>query len=313
MLLKGKWVKRILVLFMVLGFLIPQNAQAIDKMDESRPVSLCIDYQTSGELAEGTTVRVYKVAEVAGFGEFELTGDFKEYPVALENLDAEGFRDLAETLEIYVSKDNIEPVDIGVVDETGILKFPSEKQTMEKGLYLVLSENYVDEQQNYTYAPLLICLPNRDVDDQWVYDETIYPKDGPADSTDKLQVIKIWKDNNDKKNRPEEIEVELLKDGEVCQTVKLNEANDWRFEWKLLEEGHDWKVAEKNVPKGYTVKITKEQTTYVITNTYDTPKIPDQPSKLPQTGVLWWPVPILAGVGMVFFMIGWVKRRKFGE
>ena len=31
--------------------------------------------------------------------------------------------------------------------------------------------------------------------------------------------------------------------------------------------------------------------------------------KLPQTGQLWWPVPILAVLGIIVWMIGWIKRR----
>ena len=35
--------------------------------------------------------------------------------------------------------------------------------------------------------------------------------------------------------------------------------------------------------------------------------------KLPQTGQLWWPVPVMAIVGMLFVMFGWYRRRRFGE
>ena len=34
------------------------------------------------------------------------------------------------------------------------------------------------------------------------------------------------------------------------------------------------------------------------------------PGKLPQTGQLWWPVPILAVVGILFFAIGWKRRSN---
>lgn len=34
------------------------------------------------------------------------------------------------------------------------------------------------------------------------------------------------------------------------------------------------------------------------------------PSRLPQTGQLWWPVPVLAGAGALFFVIGLVRRRN---
>ncbi len=40
--------------------------------------------------------------------------------------------------------------------------------------------------------------------------------------------------------------------------------------------------------------------------------VPEEP-KLPQTGMLWWPVPLLAVGGMIVFMIGWVKQRTDGD
>lgn len=48
------------------------------------------------------------------------------------------------------------------------------------------------------------------------------------------------------------------------------------------------------------------------------PKIPNPKpvvsgEKLPQTGQLWWPVPVMAIVGMLFVMLGWYRRRRFGE
>lgn len=35
---------------------------------------------------------------------------------------------------------------------------------------------------------------------------------------------------------------------------------------------------------------------------------PDTPPDVPYTGQLWWPVPILAFAGLIFFTIGWVRR-----
>ena len=51
--------------------------------------------------------------------------------------------------------------------------------------------------------------------------------------------------------------------------------------------------------------------TFVITNTYNTPTTPTIPGKpnLPQTGQLWWPVPTLFAVGLLFVVIGLAQRR----
>ena len=40
---------------------------------------------------------------------------------------------------------------------------------------------------------------------------------------------------------------------------------------------------------------------------------PGNGGKLPQTGQLWWPVPVLAAVGIIFILIGIVRRRKNSE
>lgn len=47
----------------------------------------------------------------------------------------------------------------------------------------------------------------------------------------------------------------------------------------------------------------------------ETEKPPEKkPSKkLPQTGQLWWPVPVLILAGLLLVILGWVCRRKAGE
>lgn len=46
----------------------------------------------------------------------------------------------------------------------------------------------------------------------------------------------------------------------------------------------------------------------VFTNTYKKPG-----NKLPQTGQLWWPVPILMVLGVAFVTVGLVRRRRYPE
>ena len=44
------------------------------------------------------------------------------------------------------------------------------------------------------------------------------------------------------------------------------------------------------------------------------PKPPEKPGgKLPQTGQLWWPVPMLACAGMTLFLLGWVRKEQAGH
>jgi pilin isopeptide linkage protein len=64
-----------------------------------------------------------------------------------------------------------------------------------------------------------------------------------------------------------------------------------------------------------TGKSDKEASGIVFTNVYDTPPTPGTPGKpgkpsLPKTGQLWWPVPILAMAGVLFFAFGRIRGRS---
>ena len=73
----------------------------------------------------------------------------------------------------------------------------------------------------------------------------------------------------------------------------------------------DDKGYESRRPKSVQVTLYVSSTrqygfTFVLTNTLDK-------QKLPQTGVLWWPVPILAVAGLAFLIAGTLSRKKKGH
>ena len=195
----------------------------------------------------------------------------------------------------------------------------------------------------YIPQPVMLCLP---VSHQgtWIYDVTANAKydeipAGSGDEVSQLRVVKIWEDPEGEEH-PAEITVQLLKDGKLWDSVVLSKDNNWRYTWTGLDQTALWQVAELEVPEGYTVTITREGDTFLVTNTCqeidippdqppldpdnpgdpdkpdqpDKPNQPDNPNgnkeKLPQTGMLWWPVPVLAVSGMGCFLAGWVKERK---
>ncbi|MCH5198343.1 MAG: Cna B-type domain-containing protein, partial [Oscillospiraceae bacterium] len=82
-----------------------------------------------------------------------------------------------------------------------------------------------------------------------------------------ITVQKVW--SGDKaENRPEEIIVQLYQDGNVFgSSVKLNEANAWKYEWTGLDAAHVWTVEELIVPDGYRVSYESKENAWTITNT----------------------------------------------
>lgn len=91
-------------------------------------------------------------------------------------------------------------------------------------------------------------------------------------------VTKIWEDKNNQDGlRPDSIEVSLLADGEVEDTVTLSDTNSWTYTWSNLDEKRKgeqvkWSVREENIPSGYKVVTTGTQTMYTLTNTHETAK-----------------------------------------
>lgn len=176
------------------------------------------------------------------------------------------------------------------------------------------------------------------------------PPSDPKPSTISRKVMKVWNDTGNEASRPETIHVYLYCDGKEYEKTQLNYRNNWRHTWSGLERGHDWTVVEEQV-NGYTVYVTQEGVTFVVTNTYqpEPPKDPEPPEKpeipekpddmtweeyeewlkvlgftdvpggnfhmaiLPQTGQLWWPVPLLACLGLVCMLISAVCRRNAYE
>ena len=99
-------------------------------------------------------------------------------------------------------------------------------------------------------------------------------------------IEKIWDDNNDGDGlRAEEIQVQLLADGEIYQIdgeniglVTLNEANNWKYEFEFLEkynsnsEKYVYTIEEiTEVPKYttvYTQELSESEYVFEIINTY---------------------------------------------
>ncbi len=315
-----KTLYRVILCLMILS-LLPVQAHAIDRIDSSKDVHLTVHFSHEGQPLAGARLQLYKIAEMSGYGEFTLLDEFAVYPVQMTENESDDWEVIANTLNSYALLDGIQPADAGVTDETGTVYFPRIRKPMEPGLYLITGETLTFKGVCYTPAPTLIALPNREGDSHhWDYDVSVNIKyrfrTAPAECT----VVKVWEDDGKQADRPRSIEIRLLKDGEVKETVTLSAGNDWSYSWPELEPEYNWTVAEKTVD-GYDVSITQdqkkvdnrgtEQLIFTVTNTYDGPgadKLTEE--KLPQTGNLWWPVPLLLIAGILFVIAGVIRIRK---
>lgn len=105
------------------------------------------------------------------------------------------------------------------------------------------------------------------------FDDPVPP---PEDDT-MLTVRKIWED--DGKDRPDSVTVQLLRNGEVQDEIELNQSNNWIYTWSQLDADYHWSVTEADVPNGYKATYTTTGNTTTITNTEENkPVEPNKPA-----------------------------------
>lgn len=298
----------------------PAQALAAEPIDPTKDSSMTVIYQYDDTPLTGVRFNVFRIASVDDHTQFALEERFADYPVRVNDNTVEGWNELAATLTAYIQAYGTAPDYSEVTDENGTVELTG----LKPGLYLVVGEKLVTEFYTYTVQPTIVAIPSLDFEaNAWLYDVECYPKarrDAIPDepSTVKRKVLKIWDDDGNTEKRPENITVQLYADGKPYgEPVKLDAKCYWKYTWENLPEFDAkggrivWSVTEAKVD-GYTVKIDQSGMTFTVKNSTGKPPVtpPDKPPVLPQTGVLWWPVPLLTCVGLALIIAGIVRRRR---
>ena len=272
-------------------------------------IMLTVYCQYEGYVGADCEVSIYRVASFDEDGIITPVAPFDSYSISWDGADSATIRAVANTLEGYILRDGIAPTDFGKADESGVITFPKTVPSLESGYYLVLIESFVEDDAAVESLPVMIPLPYADGSGEPDYQPIITPKFEvmPLEEPVRIEVVKLWEGENP--NAPKEVEVQLLRDGEVFDTVTLSAANSWRHTWEDLGAAFEWDVVEKTVLEGYEVLIEKSLHTVSIVNTY-VPEEDTPDPKLPQTGALWWPVPVLMLAGLGLFFVGVMRRAR---
>lgn len=322
--------RRLLVILIISGLIVllfPISISAKKMVNTEEKTSLTICYPVAG-----ASFQIYRVASIKQDGSFILSDQFANYAVSLEQPDEKGWADAAFALEAYVARDQLTPEVDGKTDQNGKVTFTS----LVPGLYLVTGDTLNVDGYKYTPKAFFISLSNLngvDQGQQVVIANPKYDRENETTQEEKVErrVLKVWRDKNQKK-RPQKVVIQLLQNGKVWDTVTLDDKNNWSHIWTELDNRDRWQIVEKDVPKGYVVTVGQEGNTFVVTNRLkrivgddelsideDTEEViqyeeheetSQEEDVLPQTGQLWWPVPLLAAIGMILFLSGWLMRRK---
>ena len=229
-------------------------------------------------------VSLYRVADE----NYNLVDSFSQYSIDLKQ-DVQG---AANALENRILMDGIEADASVTSDSLCTASFTG----LESGIYLVVGKEVYQDGVFYMPQVSLVSLSG-DLSVDLKYETSVKPS--------RIHVLKVWKRDN-KKSRPKSIEVCLLRsDGIVVDKVVLNSDNQWSTTWDNLSTLYTYRVMETSVPSGYKESCSREKDTIILTNTGNyTDKVEKKDEELPNSGQLWWPVPVLLFVGLVLFGLG---------
>lgn len=300
--------KKIFAFALCLAFVltaVSPGAHAIYPIDPDAEASLLIVYRDGDVPVCGAEFDLYRVADSSEFAEFTLCGDFVNSGVEPRADDADGWQKIAGELLNFVLENSPEPLASGKTDETGQLRFSN----LSHGLYLAVGAPCGQGGYVFTADPMPVSVPSRESgSDEWIFDVEAFVKYSRENETLERSVVKVWTGGWNENSCPEKVWIELLRDGEVFEKVELSAENDWRHSWTGLDSMSRWSVREEKT-ENYVSKVRQEGDVFIVTNTWCGPEIPDEP-KLPQTGMLWWPVPLLAAAGLLLVLAGVLAGRN---
>lgn len=304
----------LLCLAAAISFL-PVTVLAAGSIDLDHAHSLTVTAAYAKKPISGMRFDAYLISTVDECGELTVTERYRNFTDDLDirGKNDEAWRQMARVLAREISLDtNLKPSRSAVTDADGVAKFTD----IPMGLYLIMGNGVEKDGYVYSTTPFFVVLPEQDMSSNtWNYHVVANAKPGREPVKADFEVIKIWKDDCHKDRRPKSITINLICDGGVYDTITLPHNGAWSYTWKNLETNHQWTVTEKKENGYKDPDIQQEGNTFIVTNTCNQPAKPTEPGKptLPQTGQLWWPVPVLIAAGLLFVVIGLLRLRGIAD
>ncbi len=289
------------------------TADPSQPIDKNRECTLTLSYTYDGTAFENVSVKLYKIADVSNGFQFTPTNTFAPIAPILNGIktDAE-WNTIRATLESHIVADNMTADKIEKTAANGQVCFTA----LEVGLYLAIAGTVTQGEETYFFDSALVALPGIDADSILQYQVTVASKSAyipPSIGDLEYTVVKLWKGDEGKNNRPKNIEVEIFCDGTSYEKITLSQENNWSYSFTAKANGEKWTVIERNTPHGYTMTVEERGNTFLLTNTYT---LSDGPADIPQTGdtsnmILY--VILMTLSGCMLIVLGIMGKRNADE
>lgn len=302
--------------------------QAAEMIDPERAGTLDVYFSPEDGIdLTGMQFDLYRVADVRENGETQLCNDFASLDADISLTPTDAWAAVATGAASLVRRNGLAPEQSVRLNEDGVAHFPESGKKIAAGIYLVFPRTLEIDGRKVGGSPTLVALPLSD--GGWNYNVRVKPKGGTVNTEDYLEVLKIWDDKGFEKQRPESVLVDLYCDGVLVDTQEISDDMQWKYRWEpipvwrslgqagngpgsdvTVEGEHSWYVIERNAEGYRTSYALGGSRRIVITNTIRGDAPPASGDKLPQTGALWWPVPILILAGVSLMYLGKVMEKK---
>lgn len=306
--------------------------------------SLKVTYATEDGALDNVNMFLYYIGSLGKDKGIAWDEDFEEYRLYGQVNDG-----LAGLLQGYVQRDGVEADETAVTDGTGASTFGSLKDgyylvigdtAIQDGatLHMLPVLAYVGGDTKEVSAEAKFeCA---DVGQGPVSISTTKEWELAKDKEKGEAVV-----SGDK--MPKSVQADLMQDGELMETVKLSEENGWTYRWEELPSGHVYQVLETAVGKGFELSAEHKDGVFTLTNhgVYNKAVSKNPPKddkdkdkekekkdvtpgngtpagsgngnapngaggKLPQTGMLFWPIAACAAGCGAAGGAGWYFIRK---
>ena len=300
--------KRFLTLIlaiMSLAMLRPLPVRATTPPDSDVEASLTLHYQKDETAFTDLSLGIYRIAEVLPSGSYQLIDPYASYPIYIHSITSqEQWQHIAQTLYSYIVADGIAPDREAKTDSNGSVCFSD----LPTGLYFVREVTAENTDGTYIFNQFLIYVPTPQPDGTYNYIVEAKPKCTSFVPKSQYTVTKLWQDAGNQHLRPQEVTIDIYRDGVLYETQLLNAANDWTYTWYVSKEDPGkWTVTERSFADLYDVTIQQNGSHFSIINTY---QITPEP---PQTGDSFTPLPRILGIccsGMILLLLGIYKWRQ---
>lgn len=235
-----------------------------------------------------TNFTLYKIQSIQN-GNYIITDNYKNYDLNYSDVEK-----LALTLQ-HITKSNNIKEDYSGSTNNGTLQI----ENITNGVYLVLGESFISDNKKIEMMPSIVVITK---------DETIIPKYNEITIDEETYELTIYKTWVDSKSSHPEIIAQLFNDNGLVSEVTLNSSNNFRHIFKNLDKKQNYYVVEKVVPEGYTVSISRQENTIIIKNEGIIAPPPDE--FIPQTGQLWWPLPYILLLSIIFGILAFKTTLK---